>query len=70
MSNYNTIAESNHFIILDNYTKYSETNDPPGDYQTEAAMEQEFVQDLQNRGYEYVPGVTTPMTILANARVQ
>ena len=52
MSQYKTIAESNNFIVLDKYTKYSEVNEAPSTYQTESALEQEFIQDLVNQGYE------------------
>lgn len=70
MTPYNTIAESNNFIILEHYTKYSELYEPDVTYQTEAALEQEFIQDLVNQGYEHLPKVTTPDAMLANIRVQ
>ena len=70
MTTYNTIAESNNFIILENYTKYSELNEAPVNYQTEAALEREFIQDLDNQGYEHLPTITTPEAMLANVRVQ
>ncbi len=66
---YKTIAESNNFIVLDKYTKYSEVNEPPAVYQTEAALEKEFIQDLSNQGYEN-PSINTSEALLANARVQ
>ena len=66
---YKTIAESNNFIVLDKYTKYSEVNEPPVVYQTEAALEKEFIQDLFNQGYEN-PSLNTTEALLANARVQ
>ncbi len=69
MSQYKTIAESNNFIVLDKYTKYSEVNEPPAVYQTEAALEKEFIQDLVNQGYEN-PNLNTTEALLANARVQ
>lgn len=69
MTQYKTIAESNNFIVLDKYTKYSEVNEPPAVYQTEAALEKEFIQDLINQGYEN-PNLNTTETLLANARVQ
>ncbi len=70
MANYKTIAESNNFIVLDNYTKFSEVNDTPSGYQTEADLEKELVKDLINQGYEYVKHLTTPTAMLANVRVQ
>jgi type I restriction enzyme R subunit len=69
MTQYKTIAESNNFIVLDKYTKYSEVNEPPAVYQTEAALEKEFIQDVINQGYEN-PSINTSEALLANARVQ
>lgn len=66
---YKTIAESNNFIVLDKYTKYSEVNEPPAVYQTEAALEKEFIQDLINQGYEN-PNLNTIEAMMANVRVQ
>ena len=62
-----TIAESNNFIVLDKYTR--ESNAAEG-YQSESALEQEFVQDLVNQGYEFLPSLNTPEALLANVRVQ
>ena len=70
MSTYKTIAESNNFIVLDRYTKYSEVHEAPTAYQTEAALEREFIQDLINQGFEYSSGLTTVESMLANARIQ
>ena len=70
MAYYNTIAESNNFIVLDDYEKYSVLNEPSIVYQTEASLEREFIQDLVNQGYEYLPDLNTPETLLANVRVQ
>ena len=69
MNTYNTIAESNNFIVLDKYTKFSEAHDAPAVYQTEAALEREFIQDLINQGYKK-PILTSIQAMLANARVQ
>jgi len=69
MATYKTIAESNNFIVLDKFTKNSEVNEAPAVYQTEAALEHEFIQDLINQGYENPLNLNTPETMLANARV-
>lgn len=69
MSQYKTIAESNNFIVLDKYIKYSELNEPSMVYQTEAALEKEFIQDLINQGYEN-PYLNTTEALLENVRVQ
>lgn len=71
MAYYNTtIAESNNFIVLDDYEKYSVLNEPSVVYQTESSLERDFVQDLVNQGYEYLPDLNTPEALLANVRVQ
>lgn len=70
MAQYNTIAESNNFIVLDAYTKYNELHEPSVAYQSEASLEREFIQDLVNQGYEYRPDISTPEELLANARMQ
>ncbi|MCD4712037.1 MAG: type I restriction endonuclease subunit R [Clostridiales bacterium] len=70
MCDYKPIAESNNFIVLDKYIKYSEVHEAPAGYQTESALEREFIQDLEGQGYDYLPGLTTPEKMLANVRVQ
>lgn len=67
MSDYKTIAESNNFIVLDKYTREWQVKES---YQSEDELEREFIEDLQNQGYEYVPGLNTPEEMLANVRVQ
>lgn len=70
MAQYNTIVESNNFIVLDEYNKYYTLNEPAAVYQSEASLEHEFIQDLQNQGYEYISEHLTPEALLANVRVQ
>ena len=71
MAYYNTtIAESNNFIVLDDYEKYSVLNEPSVVYQTESSLERDFIQDLVNQGYEYLPDLNTPEALFANVRVQ
>ncbi len=70
MTQYSTIAELQNFIVLDNYTKSSMVSEPPAGYQTEAALEREFIEDLISQGYEYVPSLVTPDALLCNARNQ
>jgi len=67
MSEYKTIAESNNFIVLDKYTKCSQVNEA---YQSEYDLEREFIEDLENQGYEYLRDVNTAEKMLANVRVQ
>lgn len=70
MAQYNTIAESNNFIVLDAYTKYNELHELSAAYQSEASLEHEFIQDLVNQGYEYRPDISTPDALLSNARIK
>ncbi len=67
---YKPIAETNNFIVLDSYTKLSEVQETSPVYQSEAALEREFIQDLVSQGYEKRSGLTTPEAMLANVRVQ
>jgi len=64
------IAETPHFIVLDHYTRIASTTPPPTGYQTEAALENELIADLQKQGYEYLPKLTTPQELLKNLRLQ
>ena len=60
------IAESNHYIVLEEYTTYYEGNTA---YQTEAELEREFVADLKKQGYEYLE-LKTSADLLVNLRRQ
>ncbi len=70
MSTYNTIAESNNFIVLDKYTKHNQVNESPSTYQSESGLEKEFIQDLINQGYENPTDIKTYLDMLANVRTQ
>lgn len=70
MYEYNSIAESNNFIVLDKYEKHVSCVRETSTYQTEASLENEFIQDLRSQGYEYLPHLTTPEAMFENARVQ
>jgi type I restriction enzyme R subunit len=67
MTDYKTIAESNNFIVLDKYSKEWKVSES---YQSEYDLEREFIQDLQNQGYDYVPDLNTPEKLLTNVREQ
>ncbi len=67
MTDYKTIAESNSFIVLDRYKREWEVKE---NYQSEGDLEREFIQDLQNQGYEYIPGINTNRALLENVRTQ
>lgn len=67
---YNTIAETQNYIVLENYTKLSKVSEAPATYQSENALEREFIEDLVGQGYEYLPQLTTPAALLNNVRTQ
>ena len=67
MNEYKTIAESSTFIVLDKYTKEWQVNES---FQSEDDLEREFIEDLANQGYEFLPGLNTPEKMLANVREQ
>ena len=68
MNEYNKpIAESKNFIVLDRYTKISQINEP---YQSEGALEREFIKDLVNQGYEYAEDIKTNDKLFENLRLQ
>ena len=67
MIEYNSIAESKSFIVLDKYTQEWKVAEG---YQSESDLERELIQDLANQGYEFLPGLNNPEALLANVRVQ
>ncbi len=67
MIDYTTIAESNNFIVLDKYTKEWKVAES---YQSEGDLEREFIKDLVNQGYAFLPDLNHPSDLLANARLQ
>lgn len=67
---YNTIAETNNYIVLDKYTKFYELNEAPVAYQSETALEKEFIQDLINLGYENPTHLKSNEAMLVNVRTQ
>ena len=69
MIQYKTIAESNNFIVLDQYKKFV-MEEPNAGYQTEGSLEREFIRDLQALGYEYLPGLNNHDALVNNLRTQ
>ena len=67
MSSYKSIAETQNFIVLDRYDQGSIVKEA---YQSEDALEREFIEDLTQQGYTYAPEIRTPEAMLANVRVQ
>ncbi len=68
MTQYKTIAESNNFIVLDQYNKLVE--EPNAGYQTEGSLEREFIRNLQAQGYEYLQGLNNHGELIKNLRIQ
>lgn len=66
MADYKTIAESNNFIVLDKYTKEWQAAER---YQSEGDLENEFIQDLVNQGYEFLSALNNPKALLSNLRL-
>jgi type I restriction enzyme R subunit len=67
MSDYNAIAETKHFIVLDRYQRDSAVKEG---YQSEDALEREFIDDLVAQGYSYATDIRTQEEMLSNVRVQ
>ena len=67
MTSYKSIAESQNFIVLDRYDQGSVVKEG---YQSEDALEREFIEDLTQQGYTYAPEIRTPEAMLANVRIQ
>ena len=68
MTQFKTIAESNHFIVLEQYNKFVE--EPNAGYQTEGRLEREFIRDLQAQGYEYLQELNSHDALVKNLRIQ
>lgn len=67
MHNYKTISELNNFIVLEQYTRAWQAAES---YQSESELEREFIQDLVNQGYEYLPTLNNAEAMLSNVREQ
>lgn len=67
MIEYNPIAESNNFIILEKYIREWKVAEG---YQSEADLERDLISDLQNQGYEYRSDLNSQQALLANVRTQ
>ncbi|NJM39015.1 MAG: hypothetical protein HC845_14795 [Akkermansiaceae bacterium] len=67
MAEYKTIAETNRFIVLDQYFKDWKLMES---YQSEDALERQLIEDLENLGYTFERELNTPAKLLANARTQ
>ena len=66
MSTYNIIAESNESTVVAEYTPESSRFDS---FQSEAALEKEFIRLLTTQGYEYL-AVHDENSLISNLRRQ
>lgn len=66
MSGYNIIAADSESTVVAEYMPSKRRDDF---YQSEAALEQEFIKNLQEQGYEYI-NITGEAGLLANLRTQ
>lgn len=67
MIEYNPIAESNNFIILEKYNREWVVAES---YQSEGDLERELITDLKNQGYEPRTDLNSQDALLANVREQ
>ena len=66
MTQYNIIAENEEYTVVSEYeTQYG----APDQYQSEAALEKDFIKTLTEQGYEYLP-IHTEKDLVDNLRVQ
>ena len=66
MSLYNIIAETNEATVVTEYTPLKKRR---ADYQSEAELEKNFIEDLQEQGYEYLT-IKTEDDLVTNLRAQ
>lgn len=67
MNSTSLIAETTNYIVLDKYEAQPKTAQG---YQSEAALEREFIEDLCRQGYEYAQHIKDPEALLSNVRLQ
>ena len=65
-TNYSPIAMSDESTVVAEYTAEAGTDQS---YQSEAALEREFITTLQSQAYEYLP-LTSEAELIANLRTQ
>lgn len=66
MNKYNIVASDNKSTVV---SEYRPTNQREDSYQSEAALEQDFIKCLQSQGYEYI-NITDEAGLIANLRRQ
>lgn len=66
MSTYNLIASNDQCTVVSEYKPETKRSDA---YQSEAALEAEFIKMLQSQGYEYID-IETEDDLVSNLRAQ
>ena len=66
MSYFNIVAETNENTVV---TKYEPVKAHSDSYQSEAALEKEFIRLLCEQGYDYLP-IHTEADLIANLRAK
>ena len=66
MTQYNIIAENEEYTVV---SEYETVYGAPDQYQSEAALEKDFIKTLTEQGYEYLP-IHTEKDLVENLRVQ
>ncbi|GIO15781.1 DEAD/DEAH box helicase [Cohnella xylanilytica] len=66
MNKYNIVASDNESTVVSEYTPTTRREDS---YQSEAALEHDFIKHLQSQGYEYI-SITNEAGLIANLRRQ
>ena len=66
MTQYNIIAENEEYTVV---SEYETVYGAPDQYQSEAALEKDFIKTLTEQGYEYLP-IHTEKDLVDNLRAQ
>lgn len=70
MSTYKSVARTNHFIVLDDYEKYSEAHEVSPAHQSESQLERSLIDDLVAQGYVYRKDIRDHASMLRNVRIE
>ncbi len=66
MSTYNIIASTDEYTVVTEYTSTTKRSEA---YQTEAALEGEFIKQIQSQGYDYI-NIDNEDALISNLRIQ
>ena len=65
-STYNIIASTDEYTVVTEYTSTTKRSEA---YQTEAALEEEFIKQIQSQGYDYI-NIDNEDALISNLRIQ